>query len=64
MGVDVAARVEVEVDVPVPVAVEVGVPVLVEDGKMCLTAGYGEGGMMIQVRENNGVFAAKVLLAP
>ena len=36
-------------------------PVPLGDGKICLTAGYGEGGMMIQVRESGGSFAAEVL---
>ncbi|HPO13371.1 MAG TPA: PQQ-binding-like beta-propeller repeat protein [Candidatus Hydrogenedentes bacterium] len=36
-------------------------PVPLEDGKIFLTAGYGEGGMMIQVHENNGEFTAEVL---
>jgi outer membrane protein assembly factor BamB len=35
-------------------------PVPLEDGRILLTAGYGEGGMMIQVREANGTFAAEV----
>lgn len=36
-------------------------PVPLEDGKVFLAAGYGEGGMMIQVKEQNGAFAAEVL---
>jgi outer membrane protein assembly factor BamB len=36
-------------------------PVPLEDGKIFLTAGYGEGGMMIQVHESNGAFTAEVL---
>jgi outer membrane protein assembly factor BamB len=36
-------------------------PVALEDGRIFLTAGYGEGGMMIQVRETNGIFSAEVL---
>ncbi len=36
-------------------------PVPLEDGKIFLAAGYGEGGMMIQVRAANGAFAAEVL---
>ena len=36
-------------------------PVPLEDGRIFLTAGYGEGGMMIDIRETNGVFSAEVL---
>lgn len=36
-------------------------PVPVDDGRIFLTAGYGEGSMMIRVTEANGVFAAEVV---
>ncbi len=36
-------------------------PVPLEDGKIFVTAGYGEGGMTLQVREANGTFNAEVL---
>ncbi len=36
-------------------------PVPLDGGKIFLTAGYGEGGMMIQVTETGGAFAAAVL---
>ncbi len=36
-------------------------PIPLEDGRIFLTAGYGEGGMMIQVHENSGAFTAEVL---
>ena len=36
-------------------------PVPLDDGKIFLAAGYGEGGMMIQIHENNGVFTAEIL---
>lgn len=36
-------------------------PVALEDGRICLTAGYGEGGLAIQVRETDGVFSPEVL---
>jgi outer membrane protein assembly factor BamB len=36
-------------------------PVQLADGMVLLTAGYGKGSMMLQVREENGTFAAEVL---
>ncbi len=36
-------------------------PVSLGDGRIFLTAGYGEGGMMIQVRENAGAFTVEKL---
>jgi outer membrane protein assembly factor BamB len=36
-------------------------PVPLDQDRVCLTAGYGEGGMMIQVRESDGTFSAEVL---
>ncbi len=36
-------------------------PVPLEDGKILLTAGYGEGGMTIQVHLENGAFRAEVV---
>ena len=36
-------------------------PVPLDDGKIFLTAGYGEGGMMIQVHENGGAFSVETL---
>ena len=36
-------------------------PLALEDGRIFLTAGYGEGGVMIQVRESGGTYAVEVL---
>ena len=36
-------------------------PVVTEDGKILATAGYGEGGMTLQVTEQNGVFSVALL---
>ncbi len=36
-------------------------PVPLGDGRIFIGAGYGEGGMMIRVREDGGVFAAEIL---
>jgi outer membrane protein assembly factor BamB len=36
-------------------------PVALEDGKIYLTAGYGVGGMMIQVKESGGVYSVEKL---
>jgi outer membrane protein assembly factor BamB len=36
-------------------------PVPLEDGKIFITAGYGEGGMTINVQENGGTFSAEIL---
>lgn len=36
-------------------------PVPLNDGKIFLTAGYGNGSLMLHVREENGSFAAEVL---
>lgn len=36
-------------------------PVSLEDGRIFMTAGYGEGGMTIRVQEQGGAFTAEVL---
>lgn len=36
-------------------------PVCLPDGKIFMTAGYGAGGMMAQLSENNGEFAIEIL---
>ncbi len=36
-------------------------PVLLDDGRLFLTAGYGAGSIMLQVIEENGIFTAKEL---
>lgn len=36
-------------------------PVLLNDGKILLCAGYGEGSVMIQVQVDNGAFSAKTM---
>jgi outer membrane protein assembly factor BamB len=36
-------------------------PVPLEDGRIFVTAGYGEGGVMIQVREGGGTYTVEVL---
>ena len=36
-------------------------PVPMADGKILVTAGYGEGGMTLQVKEQNGTFTADIL---
>ncbi len=36
-------------------------PVSLGDGRIFLTAGYGEGSMMIRIKEENGTFAAEVV---
>ncbi len=36
-------------------------PVILDDGKVLATAGYGAGSVLLQIRENAGVFEAKIL---
>ena len=36
-------------------------PVLLDDGRIFVTAGYGKGGMMLRVTEQGGAFSAEVL---
>ena len=38
-------------------------PVCMPDGKIFLTAGYGSGSMMLQLKENNGDFSVEILKA-